>query len=588
VTRVGAQSRHAGAADDGDLALDRRATRDEAERSVAARVAASVAARVAATGRRACAPSSKPGAARAARDHVAAVVRTDAALASSTIALAGAARRRVASGKPCVRAHHPATGRAHRLLPSTGMSHFGGCPRWTPPSRDRDAALVGGGAVRGGSWSRHWRGRRRGAGLHRRRDRAACPRRQRMVGAGGRPAGVGDDERFVLDFHVTTPACRPGDDAQLALAGRLFSQRLDRDHPLWEAWIVEGLRDRRFALITKVHHAMIDGVAGADLLAQLLRFTPDASVAAAPPWTPRPRPGGAELLRAEIGHHNRRVGAGLRWARDHLRTGVPAELRASGRGIVEALRAGLAPAPATRLNPPRIGPHRRFTTLGFDLAAIKQVKAALGGTINDVVLATVTGGLRRYLQRHGDDPEALGSLRALMPVNIRAATDAAGGNHVAMLLVPLPIELADPTRRLAAVSAASRRLRTESDRSPAWRCSSNRRRDRHRAGVERVPAGGAAARVQRHGHQRARPADAAVPAGRAARGHLPAGAAVRAPGGASPFSYAGSLDVGLVTCWHTVPDLDALAADVRAAFAELQATARAAPAITAAGPAAPR
>ena len=122
---------------------------------------------------------------------------------------------------------------------------------------------------------------------------ARLPRyRQRMVRVPvvGQPVWV-DDERFVLDFHVRharLPA--PGDDAQLdALAGRLFSQRLDRDHPLWEAWIVEGLRDRRFALITKVHHAMIDGVAGADLLAQLLRFTPDASVAAAPPWTPRGR-----------------------------------------------------------------------------------------------------------------------------------------------------------------------------------------------------------------------------------------------------------------------------------------------------------
>ncbi|MBL8620246.1 MAG: wax ester/triacylglycerol synthase family O-acyltransferase [Myxococcales bacterium] len=412
---------------------------------------------------------------------------------------------------------------------------------------------------------------------------ARLPRyRQRMVRVPvvGQPVWV-DDERFVLDFHVRhTRLPAPGDDAQLdALAGRLFSQRLDRDHPLWEAWIVEGLRDRRFALITKVHHAMIDGVAGADLLAQLLRFTPDASVAAAPPWTPRPHPRGAELLRAEIGHHNRRVGAGLAWARDHLRAGVPAELRASGRGIVEAMRAGLAPAPATRLNPPRIGPHRRFTTLGFDLAAIKQVKAALGGTINDVVLATVTGGLRRYLQRHGDDPDRLGSLRALMPVNIRAATDAAGGNHVAMLLVPLPVDEPDPTRRLAAVSAASKRLRTESDQvagvalfeqiadaiatglvSNVFRLAARLRA--FNVTVTNVPG----------------PPMPLYLLGARLEGIYPLVPLFeRQAVGVALFSYAGSLDVGLVTCWHTVPDLAALAADVRAAFAELQAVARAAP-----------
>jgi|JI10StandDraft_1071094.scaffolds.fasta_scaffold03551_14 diacylglycerol O-acyltransferase len=405
--------------------------------------------------------------------------------------------------------------------------------------------------------------------------------RQRMVRVPvvGQPVWV-DDERFVLDYHVRhTRLPAPGDAAQLdALAGRLFSQRLDRDHPLWEAWIVEGLRDRRFALITKVHHAMIDGVAGAALLAQLLRFTPDATVGAAPPWTPRPPPRGAELLRAEIDHHNRRVGAGLAWARAHLRAGVPAELRASGRGIVEALRAGLAPAPATRFNPPRIGPHRRFTTLSLDLAAIKQVKAALGGTINDVVLATVTGGLRRYLQRHGDDPAALGALRALMPVNIRAATDAAGGNRVAMLLVPLPIDVADPAQRLIAVSAASKRLRTESDQVAGVALFEQ---------IADAVATGLVANVFRLA-ARLRAFNVTVTnvpgppmplylLGARLEGIYPLVPLFeRQAVGVALFSYAGRLDVGLVTCWHTVPDLAALADDLRAAFAELEAVAAAA------------
>lgn len=417
---------------------------------------------------------------------------------------------------------------------------------------------------------------------------ARVPRyRQRLarVPVVGQPVWV-DDDRFVLDFHVRhTRLPAPGDDAQLdALAGRLFSQRLDRDHPLWELWIVEGLRDGRFAVITKVHHAMIDGVAGADLLAQLLRFTPDGSVAATPPWSPRPPPRGVELLRAEIRHHNRRVGAGLAWARDHLRTGIPAELRASGRGLVEAMRAGLAPAPATRLNPPRIGPHRRFTTLSLDLAAIKQVKAALGGTVNDVVLAAVTGGLRRYLARHGADPTTLGPLRALMPVNIRAAHDAAGGNHVAMLLVPLPIDEPDPVRRLAAVSAASRQLRTESAQV---------------AGValfEQIADAVATGLVSNVFRLAARLRAFNVTVTNVPGPPMPLyllGARLegiyplvplfeRQAVGVALFSYAGRLDVGLVTCWHTVPDLAALVDDLRAAYAELQGVARAATAAAAA------
>lgn len=416
---------------------------------------------------------------------------------------------------------------------------------------------------------------------------ARVPRyRQRLVRVPGigQPVWV-DDDRFLLDFHVRhTSLPAPGDRDQLdLLAGRLFSQRLDRDHPLWELWIVEGLRDRRFALITKIHHAMVDGVAGADLLAQLLRVTPDPSVPAAPPpWTPRPAPGRLELFRAEVRHHNRRTAEALGRARAHLRTGVPAELRAAGRGLVDALWSGLRSAPATRLNPRAIGPHRRFTTMRFDLAAIKRTKGALGGTVNDVVLAIVAGGLRRYLLRHGEAADALGGMRALMPVNIRAAGHGTAGNRVAMLLVELPVAEADPTRRLAAVSRESRRLRTESDQvagvtffeevadtvatslvSGVFRMAAHLRA--FNLTVTNVPGPPVPLFLLGARLEAIYPL---VP--------LFEGQAV----GVALFSYAGSLDVGLVGCWHSLPDLAELVDDFAAAYAELEAAAAGAASVT--------
>lgn len=409
---------------------------------------------------------------------------------------------------------------------------------------------------------------------------ARVPRyRQRMVRVPGlgQPVWI-DDDRFVLDYHVRhTCLPAPGDDAQLdGLAGRLFSQRLDLEHPLWELWIVEGLRDRRFAVISKIHHAMVDGVAGADLLAQLLRLGPDATVPAAPPpWSPRPPPGRLELIREEVRHHNRRTAHALGWARAHLRTGVPDELWAAGRGLASALWAGLHPAPATRLNPPTIGPHRRFTTMRFDLAAIKRTKAALGGTVNDVVLATVAGGLRRYLLRHAEDPSAHGAMRALMPVNIRQPGHRAGGNRVAMLLVELPVDEADPVRRLHAVSRASRRLRSESDQV---------------AGValfEEIADAVATSLVSNVFRMAARLRAFNVTVTNVPGPPMPLfllGARLEAiyplvplferqAVGIALFSYAGSLDVGLAACWHGLPDLDALVVDLRAAYAELEAAA---------------
>jgi WS/DGAT/MGAT family acyltransferase len=411
---------------------------------------------------------------------------------------------------------------------------------------------------------------------------ARVPRyRQRMVRVPGlgQPVWI-DDESFVLDFHVRhTRLPAPGDDRQLEeLAGRLFSQRLDRDHPLWEMWIVEGLRDRRFALISKIHHSMVDGVAGADLLARLLRLDTAAELPAAPaPWSPRPAPGRLELVREEIRHHNRRVVEGLARARAHLRRGTAAELRLAARGLADALWSGMRPAPATRLNPRRIGPHRRFRTTRFDLAAIRRMRSALGGTINDLVLATVAGGLRRYLARHADDPSTIGRLRALMPVNVRRAGDGAGGNRVAMLLVELPVDEPDPARRLALVSAESRRLRTESAQVAGvtlFEEIADTVATGLVSGVFRM-----AARLRAFNLTVTNVPGPPVPLyllGARLEAIYPLVPLFESQAvGIALFSYAGSLDVGVATCWQTVPDADELVADLRAAFAELEACATA-------------
>lgn len=284
----------------------------------------------------------------------------------------------------------------------------------------------------------------------------------------GRPLWV-DDPRFNIEYHVRHTALpSPGSVDQLRrLAGRIFSQRLDRSKPLWEMWVVQGLAGAdpgspRWALITKAHHAMIDGVSGVDLASVLLDLepVPEPRGGRPEPWEPRPEPSAAELAAEGVKGLVRRP-LGLAGAALSAVT-RPGEALREAREAVEALaevaRAGLDPAPSTPLNV-EIGPHRRVWWVESRLADFKAIKDALGGTVNDVVLAVVAGALRRWLQLRGEPTEAL-ELRALVPVSIRGEHERGSlGNRIAAMRGPLPVHCADPVERLALVREAMAHLK---------------------------------------------------------------------------------------------------------------------------------
>jgi WS/DGAT/MGAT family acyltransferase len=266
-----------------------------------------------------------------------------------------------------------------------------------------------------------------------------------------------DDERFNLAYHVRhTRLPVPGDERQLKrLAGRIMSQQLDRGKPLWEMWVVEGLGENRFAIITKVHHCMIDGVGSVELTGSVMRPTPDHDPRldeAAPRWIPRPAPGRVQLIAAEIFHRMIEPGAAIARMREAVRDprGVTVTALDSVLAIGEAVAAGFRPASPTPLNVD-IGPHRRFDWTDMDLALVKEIGQRLGGKVNDVVLAIVAGALRKFLRHRGISVEGL-DFRAMVPVNVRTkAEHDTLGNRVAMMVVRLPLDVRDPGERLACV-----------------------------------------------------------------------------------------------------------------------------------------
>ncbi len=277
----------------------------------------------------------------------------------------------------------------------------------------------------------------------------------------GRPLWV-DDPQFNLEFHVRHSALpEPGGEDQLMrLAARIFSQALDRAKPLWELWMIEGVEPEqpggahRFALISKTHHAMIDGVSGVDLATVLFDISPVPPEIPHPEqaWSPAPVPnaagvlatGALDALRAGVSGVTRALGVATRPA------AVLGEVVTAAQGIGEIAWAGMNPAPETPLNVP-IGPHRRFVGVRAELRDFKLVKDTFGGTVNDVVLTAVSGSLRAFLQQRGVRCEGL-ELRALVPVSIRTKEQHGQlGNQIAAMRGPLPVYVADPVARLRAV-----------------------------------------------------------------------------------------------------------------------------------------
>ena len=254
-----------------------------------------------------------------------------------------------------------------------------------------------------------------------------------------------DDQRFNLDYHVRHTALpQPGDEEQLKrLAGRILSQQLDRGKPLWEFWIVEGLEGDRFAAISKTHHCMIDGIAAVDLVSLLLSPTREVASSDPPPWKPEPTPSNRELVLGEAARRLARPFTFCRAVRDAVRdpAGAVFDLTENIFAVTETLRAGLSPASDSPFNQP-IGPHRRFEWTVFDLSEVKHVKSRLGGTVNDVVLATVAGAVGSFLRNRGFPPQELAELdfRALVPVSIRDPSQRGTlGNRIASWAAKLPI-----------------------------------------------------------------------------------------------------------------------------------------------------
>ena len=274
----------------------------------------------------------------------------------------------------------------------------------------------------------------------------------------GRPVWV-DDPYFNIEYHIRHTALpRPGNDAQLHnLVGRVMAQQLDRDRPLWEMWVVEGLTGGRWAIVSKVHHCMVDGVSGSELLGLILDAVPDPPEVEPLPWIPSMPPAGWELALEAV--------TDLLTSPLELRRMVNERIRAPRRAlssVVETLAAVGATASAMvspsspSLNGP-IGPNRRWATASVSVADVKEVRHRFGGSFNDVVLALIAGGFRDLLLKRGESTD--NPIRSLVPVSVRprdhrgmAVGDGTMANKVSGMFAELPVHLADPVGRLRALT----------------------------------------------------------------------------------------------------------------------------------------
>ncbi|MBA2416278.1 MAG: wax ester/triacylglycerol synthase family O-acyltransferase [Geodermatophilaceae bacterium] len=265
-----------------------------------------------------------------------------------------------------------------------------------------------------------------------------------------------DDGDFDVTHHVRRSALpRPGSDAQLReLVGRLMSRRLDRHRPMWEIYLVEGLAGGRIALITKTHHAMVDGRSAVDIGQVLLDLTPIPRDTGEDLWMPAPEPGRLDLVAGAIGDYIRRPSAVV----DTVRSSVADVRVTAGRvagvvaGLASAARLATRPAPDSPLNA-KIGEQRRFGVARTSLDDYKRVRKAYGGTVNDVVLATVSLALRNWLLSRGEPVTPKTSVRAMVPLSVRTETEHGTlGNRVSSYLVDLPVGEANPKVVLAQIS----------------------------------------------------------------------------------------------------------------------------------------
>ncbi len=273
----------------------------------------------------------------------------------------------------------------------------------------------------------------------------------------GRPVWV-DDPHFNIEYHVRHTALpAPGGDEEVRrLVGRVMSQQLDRAKPLWETWMVEGLEDGHWAMLSKTHHCMVDGVSGTDLLSVVFDRSPEPSAPLPDDWTAGDQPSEWRLAVDAVSDVTRSPSEQLRAARARLRAPRQAvdQLREVGRGLA-SWTGVVRPTPVSTLNGP-ISPHRRYDWAETSLDDVKTVRRALGGTVNDVVLAVITRGFRDLLLSRGESVDRV--VRSLVPVSVRTKGQAgpAGGdgtydNKVSGMIAELPVGIDDPVARLHAI-----------------------------------------------------------------------------------------------------------------------------------------
>jgi WS/DGAT/MGAT family acyltransferase len=395
----------------------------------------------------------------------------------------------------------------------------------------------------------------------------------------GRPLWV-DDPTFNLEYHVRQTALpAPGSEDQLLrLVGRLMSQQLDRSKPLWEMWIVEGLDENRFAIVSKTHHALIDGISGIDLATVMFDLSPVPAEVPHPdePWQPHPEPTGAQLVAGGALGLVKAMAGGTVGVLGAL-TRPQAALKAAtvaAEGVGEVVWAGMNPAPATPLNV-EIGPHRRYCVVRHRLDDFKEVKNAFGGTVNDVVLTVVSGALRGWLHSRGVRTEGL-ELRALVPVSTRGSDEVNTlGNRIAAMRGPLPVYIDDPVARLRAVKASMDGLKeskqavgaevlagVQSFAPPTILAQASRLNFSTRLFnliVTNVPG------PQLPLYVRGREMEDVFPVAFLPKDHALAIAIM---------SYNGQMNFGLLGDYDALPDLDRIAEGIQASLAELLALAR--------------
>jgi len=279
--------------------------------------------------------------------------------------------------------------------------------------------------------------------------------------AAARPLWV-DDANFDLAFHMRRAALpTPGGRRELIdYVQRVISRPLDRTKPLWELYLIEGMEEGLFAILTKVHHAMVDGMAAIDLASAVYDFAPQPQVLTPPAWEPEPEPTTSQLLQDALREQLTHPVAGLV---DLAQRTVRTPSRVAGQigdilgGLREIVGGGVL-APPSSFNR-KVGPNRRFAMAEAPVQTFKDIKNELGGTVNDVVLAAVAGALHRLL-RHRGEPTRERFLRAMVPVSVRTDDDkSAMGNRVSSIFVDLPVGRIGAKRRLAEIADITRHLK---------------------------------------------------------------------------------------------------------------------------------